>query len=101
MPKGYTYILLCSDNSYYTGSTINLKKRWKEHLAGQGANHTRKHPPVRILYYEVYPRVDYAFYREKQIQKWSRAKKEALISGRMKDLHLYSQCQNETHYLLR
>ena len=101
MPKGYMYILLCNDDSYYTGSTINLNRRWLQHLNGKGANHTKKHPPLEILYYEVYPRIDHAFYREKQIQRWSRAKKEALISGRMQDLHLYSECQNETHYLYK
>jgi len=101
MPKGYTYILLCSDDSYYTGSTIDLDRRWQQHLNGEGANHTRKYPPISILYYEEYSRIDYAFYREKQIQGWSRNKKEALIQGKFKDLHRYSECQNETHYLVK
>lgn len=71
----------------------------QEHIKAEGANHTRKHPPIKILYYEVYSRIDFVFFREKQIQKWSKAKKKALILGRLKDLHLYSECQNETHYL--
>ena len=37
--------------------------------------------PVTLLYYEEYPRIDEAFYREKQVQGWSRKKKEALIEG--------------------
>jgi putative endonuclease len=36
--------------------------------------------PVELVYYEVFPRIDEAFYREKQIQGWSRVKKEALIN---------------------
>ena len=77
--KGYMYILLCNDGSYYTGSTSNLELRLQQHFAGEGANHTKKHPPVRLLYFEEFDRIDEAFYREKQVQGWSRKKKEALI----------------------
>lgn len=80
--KGYLYILECSDGSYYTGSTIDLNKRLIEHQNGLGANHTKKRLPVKLVYYEVFDRIDLAFYREKQMQGWSRAKKEALINGR-------------------
>src|SRR5690554_7056639 len=80
--KGYTYILLCSDGSYYTGSTKNLNLRIEQHQNGEGANHTRKRLPVKLIYYEEYNRIDEAFYREKQIQGWSRKKKEALIEGK-------------------
>jgi len=76
MPKGFTYILECADGSYYTGSTVNLELRLKQHNAGEGANHTRKRLPVKLLYYEEYARIDQAFYREKQIQGWSREKKK-------------------------
>ena len=79
--KGYTYILQCSDGSYYTGSTTDLELRLQQHHEGIGANHTRKRRPVQLVYYEEYQSVDEAFYREKQIQGWSRRKKEALIDG--------------------
>ncbi|MHC1778238.1 MAG: GIY-YIG nuclease family protein [Lentimicrobium sp.] len=75
------YILLCSNKTYYTGSTINLKKRVKEHQIGKGANHTKKHQPVELVYFEEYDRISDAFKREKQIQRWRREKKEALITG--------------------
>ena len=78
--KGYMYILLCDDGSYYTGSTNNLELRLQQHFAGEGANHTKKHPPVELLYYEEFDRIDEAFNREKQVQGWSRKKKEALIN---------------------
>ena len=80
--KGYTYILHCSDGSYYTGSTKNIALRLEQHQAGEGANYTRKRLPVKLIYYEEYNRIDEAFYREKQIQGWSRKKKEALIEGK-------------------
>ncbi len=79
--KGYMYILECADNGYYTGSTINLKRRIKQHQNGEGSNYTRKRLPVKLVYFEEYDRIENAFYREKQIQGWSRAKKKALISN--------------------
>ena len=86
MKTGYMYILLCSDGSYYTGSTIDLERRINQHREGLGANHTKKRLPIELVYYEIYPRIDQAFYREKQIQKWRREKKETLIKGDFSDL---------------
>ena len=82
----YMYILKCSDKSYYTGSTWDIEKRVWEHQQGQGANYTKHRLPVKLVYCEEYERIDDAFYREKQVQGWSRAKKEALIEERMEDL---------------
>ena len=73
------YILKCCDDSYYTGSTKNLELRLQQHQAGEGANHTKKRLPVELVYFEEFQRIDEAFYREKQVQGWSRKKKEALI----------------------
>ena len=80
------YILICSDGSYYTGSTKDLDLRLDQHQAGEGANHTTKNLPVSLIYAEEYPRIDWAFDREKQVQGWSRKKKEALIDGKLEDL---------------
>jgi putative endonuclease len=79
--KGYMYILLCSNGLYYTGSTNDLGERLAQHRNGEGANFTKKHLPVKLVYYEEFERIDEAFYREKQVQGWSRKKKEALIKG--------------------
>jgi len=78
---GFTYILKCADSSYYTGSTKNLEKRLTEHNSGLGANYTRNRLPVQLMYYEEYLNIEQAFYREKQIQGWSRRKKKALMNG--------------------
>ena len=96
--KGFVYILECSDGSYYTGSTINLEKRLIEHQNGKGARHTKKRLPIKLVYLEEYLRIESAFYREKQIQGWSRAKKEALINGEIDKLPSLSECKNDTHY---
>lgn len=86
--KGWMYILRCADGSYYTGSTNALQLRLVQHQSGEGANHTKKRLPVELVYAEEFDRIDRAFEREKQVQLWSRRKKEALIKG---DLKLLSE----------
>ena len=93
---GYTYILMCSNGRYYTGSTINLKRRLIEHQQGEGANYTKKHGPVKLVYFESFWNVKDAFDREKQIQGWSHSKKEALINNQEKKLKKLAECMNET-----
>lgn len=91
------YILECADGSYYTGSTNNLELRLQQHQAGEGANHTKKRLPVKLLYFEEFQRNDEAFYREKQIQGWTRNKKEALMKNMPDELKKLAECMNETH----
>ncbi|MGE5479518.1 MAG: GIY-YIG nuclease family protein [Chloroflexota bacterium] len=78
----YMYILKCSDGSFYTGSSKNLELRLWQHQHGEGAEYTKTRLPVELVYFEEYPRIDDAFYREKQVQGWSRRKKEALINSK-------------------
>jgi len=80
------YILQCSDGTYYTGSTKELERRLQQHDIGEGANYTKKRLPVKLLYVEKFERIDEAFKREKQVQGWSRQKKEALINGNTNEL---------------
>jgi len=87
----YTYILLCSNNSFYTGSTKNLQLRIEKHKNGKGANHTAKYSPVQLVYFEEHAHVGLAFKREKQIQGWSRAKKLALIEGEYDQLQILAK----------
>ncbi len=96
--KGYVYILECSDGSYYTGSTIELEKRINQHQDGKGANHTKKRLPIKLVYVEEYLSIARAFEREKQIQGWSRAKKDALINGEFDSLPNLSECKNDTSF---
>ena len=94
----YLYILECSNGQYYTGSTKNLERRLAQHELGEGAKFTKKHLPVKLVYFEECERVDDAFYREKQIQGWSRKKKQALIFNESNKLAQLSCCQNDTHH---
>lgn len=91
MKRGFVYILECIDGTYYTGSTNNLERRLYEHQNGLGANYTKSRLPVKLVFYEEYEKVQDAFYREKQIQGWSRRKKQALIKSRTWALPLFAR----------
>lgn len=77
--KFFTYILECSDSSYYTGWTDNLEKRLDSHNKGKGAKYTRSRLPVKIIYYEIFSSKQDAMKREASIKKLSRKEKEKLI----------------------
>ncbi len=74
--KGYMYILRCNDDTYYVGSTKYLEERVKQHQSCQGSIYTQLRLPVELIYFEEYSRIDQAFYREKQVQGWSRKRKK-------------------------
>ena len=96
--KGYLYILECSDGTYYTGSTKNIDHRLWQHQNGHGANYTKKRRPVELVFLEEFEKVDIAFEKEKQVQGWSRKKKQALIMGDYNKLPELSECQNKSHF---
>ncbi len=78
----WVYILQCSDNSYYTGHTDNLELRLHQHDNKVFRTcYTASRLPAKLAYSEQYPSRIEALRAEKQIQGWSRKKKEALISG--------------------
>ncbi|HEY83719.1 MAG TPA: GIY-YIG nuclease family protein [Chloroflexi bacterium] len=80
MKTAWVYILECGDGSYYTGHTTNLERRLAEHQAGEGSDWTKRRLPVKLVFSQEMPDKDQAFLAEWQIKKWSRAKKEALIT---------------------
>ena len=82
----YTYILECANGQYYVGSTRDLARRLQEHQSGQGGQFTRRHLPVKLVYYEAFQSVEEAYMRERQLHGWRRAKKEALIKGEFERL---------------
>ena len=93
--EGYMYILECSDGSFYVGSTHDLDLRLAHHQIGEGANYTKKLLPVKLIYYEHFARIDEAFYREKQVQGWSRRKKLALINNNNEQLPELSKANRD------
>lgn len=77
----YTYIVQCSDGTYYTGWTNNLQNRVATHNSGKGAKYTRARLPVQLVYYEEYATKSEAMKRECAIKRLSRKEKEKLISA--------------------
>ena len=74
-------MLRCSDETYYTGVTSNLEKRIQEHQDGKyRKSYTFFRRPVILVFYAEFTDINFAIEKEKQIKKWSRAKKEALIN---------------------
>lgn len=78
----YTYILCCSDGSYYTGWTNHLEERIKVHNSGKGAKYTRSRTPVKLVYFEEFESKEEAMRREAAIKRMTRKEKNALIEGR-------------------
>lgn len=74
----YTYILLCSDNTLYTGITNDLAQRLKAHQDGKGAKYTRSHGAKQIVYSKAHPNHHDAAVHETEIKKLSRKEKVKL-----------------------
>ncbi len=87
MKLSYVYILKCADATFYTGVTSNLDKRIIEHHNGiHPESYTAKRRPLKLVFYAEFTDIHLAIMREKQIKKWSKAKKEALIEGSFEEL---------------
>jgi putative endonuclease len=69
------YILLCSDNTLYTGITNNLPQRLKVHESGKGSKYVRARLPFRLIYQEKKKDRSAALKRELEIHSWPRARK--------------------------
>lgn len=97
----YVYILLCSDASYYVGITNDPECRLDEHQQGKYEDaYTFTRRPVQMVHCEFFPDGTHlqANAREKQLKKWTRAKKEALIAGRLEEISSLAACKNESHF---
>ncbi|TDU43177.1 putative endonuclease [Gelidibacter sediminis] len=83
----YLYILKCSDETYYTGFTSNLEQRFMEHQSGKyKESYTYNRRPLILAFYQEFVDPNQAIMIEKQIKKWSKAKKEALIDNEFEKL---------------
>lgn len=80
----YTYILECSDGSFYTGWTNDIEKRVTDHNEGRGAKYTRGRTPVELVYYETFQTKEEAMKREYAIKHLSKTQKEKLIKAGIK-----------------
>ncbi|MCH7513643.1 MAG: GIY-YIG nuclease family protein [Bacteroidetes bacterium] len=67
----------------YTGITNDIAQRLVEHYMERGkpSTFTGRYYCYNLLFYEGYQYVEDVIAREKEIKKWRRAKKEALITN--------------------
>ena len=75
----YTYMVMCNDNSIYTGWTNNLEKRMKAHNSGKGARYTRSRLPVILVYFEEFATKEAAMKREYELKQLTRTQKLKII----------------------
>ncbi len=95
----FTYILSCSDDSYYIGVTNDLIIRSNQHNSDKFPGsycHTRR--PVKLVFSKAFSDAKNAISYEKQIKRWSRKKKEALILWDFKKLHELAACKNQSSH---
>ena len=86
MNQYYTYILSNkNDTTLYIGVTNDIERRVAEHRSGTIPGFTQKYKCHKLVYFESFSDVEQAIAREKQLKKWSRAKKDALIDTMNKD----------------
>jgi putative endonuclease len=87
-----TYILLCSDKTYYVGITNDIHRRFQEHQTRYNPNsYSAKRLPVSLIHFEYYSYVWNAIAREKQLKKWIRNKKAAIIENDIQKLKSLSK----------
>lgn len=81
----------------YIGVTSNLERRVLEHKSGLIEGFTKKYKISKLVYYEQTSSVESAILREKEIKKWRREKKNALVikmNPQWEDLYEISQSQD-------
>lgn len=90
---GWTYMLRCSDNSYYVGSTSHdeVETRVDEHNEGRYPGFTAKRLPVVLVWARHFRLLEDAHATERRLKGWSRAKKEALMANDAEGLEMLAR----------
>ena len=91
----WLYVLRLKPGKLYIGATTDLDQRCLEHRQGKACRTTRLDPPVALVYSEEFKTNVEARRREAQVKGWSRAKKEALVSGDMSKLRELSKSRED------
>jgi putative endonuclease len=80
--RAFVYILRCADGTLYTGYTIDLERRVRQHQSGRGGKYTRIRTPVELIYSESFRTRRAAMQREIHIKHMPRARKLKLVTGK-------------------
>jgi putative endonuclease len=81
MRDGFVYIMASVTRTLYIGVTNSLVARVWQHQQGEIPGFTRRYDLKRLVYFEYYEDVRDAIAREKQLKRWRRSKKNALIES--------------------
>ena len=87
----FVYMIICSDQSLYTGITTDPERRFREHVTGCGAKYFRGRQPVRMVYLELRPDRSDATKRELEIKRLNRTGKCVLISAEVNGIDRFRQ----------
>lgn len=79
--KWFVYILQCRDKSLYTGISLDVERRLREHREGRGSRYVRSKLPIKLVYVEKLPSKSAALKREALIKTFPRRDKIALLTG--------------------
>jgi putative endonuclease len=82
----YVYIILCSDNSLYTGITTDLERRIRQHAHGIGAKYLRGREPLKVVYLQSGHSRSTAGRREWQIKAMTRTEKILLLDSALNEI---------------
>lgn len=93
--SAWMYILRLSSGGLYIGSSADIKRRYVEHVSGNACRTTKIDPPKSPVHSEEFADISLARHREAQVKRWTRAKKEALISGDKDALRNLSRSRKE------
>lgn len=94
MPAWF-YVLRLKSGNLYIGSTCNLQNRLNEHLRKHACMTTKIDSMIKLVYSEEFQDISSARKRESQVKKWTRAKKEALVSCNIAELKRLSIPRNK------
>ncbi len=72
-------MILCSDDSLYTGITTDMQRRFVQHESGQGAKYFRGRKPLRVVFLESNHSRSSASCREAELKRLSAREKRKLI----------------------
>lgn len=77
--KWYLYMLLCGDDTLYTGITDDVEKRLSKHREGKGAKYTRGRGPLKLVYQCACENHSQALQLEYKMKKLTRQQKLELV----------------------
>jgi len=83
--KWTVYILLCNDNSFYTGITNDINRRLLQHENGDGARYTRGRGPFKVIYKALFNNQSDALKEERRIKQLRKSSKIKLTNNYLSD----------------